>query len=109
MQGDPRLTNIIAEIVFRSGFSVGAGVMLKIPLQLTLLPQIYGIPKMMVLVIKADLNLYGAKIELNKSAGATMINPWKDEIEVDDILPEKFSISLQKRRQSFFRWVLHSF
>ncbi|MCA9357228.1 hypothetical protein H6784_00505 [Candidatus Nomurabacteria bacterium] len=101
VQGDPRLTNIIAEIVFRSpGFSVGAGSNVENTATVDFtssstayLNDGFG--------TKADLNLYGAKIELNKSAGATMINPWKDEIEADDILPEKFSISLQKDDKAF--------
>lgn len=92
--GDPRLTNILAKIVFRSpGFSIGGGEAdeNKAVIEFTNESTAYlndgkG--------TKAPLTTFGASIELNPRAGGTMVNEWKDEVTADQFPPEEFSIDL---------------
>lgn len=98
--GDPRLTNVLARIVFRSpGFSIGGGsvesdAMVSYKAESTAyLNDGRG--------TKAELATYGAKIELSQKPGATMLNAWKDEVAADNISPEEFSIYLQKDEKAF--------
>lgn len=99
--GDPRLTNALIEIVFRSpGFTIGggsaAGDVAKIEFtdeSTAYLNDGQG--------TKASLMTYGSAITLAQKAGATQVNDWKDEIAADTTAPEKFSISLQKDERAF--------
>lgn len=100
ISGDPRLSNVIAQIVFRSpGFIVGGG---SDELQATInftdestayLNDGRG--------TKADLTTYGSSIELNKSPGDSMSNPWQDRVQEDNVPPAQFAISLQKGDKEF--------
>jgi hypothetical protein len=99
--GDPRLTNVLTEIVFRSpGFTIAAG----------------GVDENKAVIAfsdettaylndgrgtKATLATYAASIQLNSSAGSRMINEWKEEVSSDNIPPEKFSVSLHKDDKAF--------
>jgi len=97
--GDPRLTNTLAKVVFRSpGFSVGGSndTVATVHFEDTstaLLNDGFG--------TKAKLLTYGAQITLNPKAGVTMSNPWQEEVSVDVIKPEKFSIELIKGDGNF--------
>lgn len=98
--GDPRLTNNIVELIFRSpGFMVGS------PSDLNAAVIEFG-PETTAYLndgqgTKADLATYGAQIELDKSAGSVMQDPWRTEVADDNILPQEFSITLQKDTRAF--------
>jgi hypothetical protein len=99
LAGDPRLTNTLAKLVFRSpGFTVGGSDELTATVAFTDASTVYlndgfGTP------VRPDI--YGATIDLNQKAGSTMLNEWKDEVSADNIKPEEFSILLQKDDQAF--------
>jgi hypothetical protein len=98
--GDPRLTNILAKIVFQSpGFVVGGG---AIGTEATIS---FGEESAAYLNdglgTKATLSTYPAKIELDPKLGGTITNKWQEDVNADDILPEEFSISLQKDDKAF--------
>lgn len=98
--GDPRLTNVLAEIIFRSpGFSVGASSDNPVATvefsdeSTAYLNDGKG--------TKADLVTYGARIEMNARPGATQLNPWQAEVAADEFPPEQFSIFLEKDATAF--------
>tara|TARA_B100000508_G_C11460432_1_gene279005 strand:+ start:1656 stop:2726 length:1071 start_codon:yes stop_codon:yes gene_type:complete len=94
--GDPRLTNILTEIVFQSpGFVIGGGSDDESKAEVyfaettnVLLNDGRGTP--------ASLVTYGAKFELSKRPGAELKNDWRGEVAADIDPPEEFSISLEK-------------
>ncbi len=90
--GDPRLTNVLFEIVLQSpGFSVGSGGTTATidfaPESSALLNDGFG--------TKAELVTYPAKIELDPRPGTSLQNPWREEVLTDSVPPEEFVISLQ--------------
>ncbi len=92
--GDPRLSNVLAEIIFRSpGFSVGGSNVNTATIE-------FGEESTAYLNdgrgTKAALNKYPAVITLDPKPSAEMVNPWQGQVESDDVIPEEFSISLQK-------------
>lgn len=101
VQGDPRLSNVLAEIIFRSpGFVIGGGSPDKLNASVSFAPEStaylndgQG--------TKAPLMTYGAEIELSQKAGATMLNSWQEEVTADEMPPEKFSINLVKGEGNF--------
>lgn len=101
VQGDPKLTNILAEVVFRSpGFSItdggSGGDVAEIAFSdesTAYLNDGRG--------TKATLKTYGSTIKLAKGAGSTLVNDWKTKVAEDTIPPEKFSILLEKGDKSF--------
>ncbi|MCA9358772.1 hypothetical protein KC926_01045 [Candidatus Kaiserbacteria bacterium] len=97
--GDPRLTNVLTRIVFRSpGFSIGGSSETNAEVS-------FG-PETTAYLndgrgTKADLALYGSKIELSQKPGTVMVNDWKGEVADDKTPPEEFSLSLQKDEKAF--------
>lgn len=101
VQGDPRLTNTIATMIFRSpGFSIGGG------------DADEGIAKVSFtdfttayvndgLGTKAELSTYGTQISLNKKAGPGIVDPWRQAVSEDTQPPEEFSIFLEKEDLAF--------
>jgi len=95
--GDPRLTNVLTEIIFRSpGFVVGGSAsdsnVAKVefaPESAAYLNDGRG--------TKANLATYGASITLNSAGGSGQNNVWRDKVNSDNIPPEKFSILLEQR------------
>ncbi len=95
VEGDPRLTNIVAEIIFRSpGMQVGGsdGTEVKID---------FGEETRVFLNdgqgTEATLVALGATYTLEKGAGASgIIDNWRESVRADDVPPEQFSIDLQK-------------
>lgn len=97
--GDPRLTNVLTEIVFQSpGFTVGGS----------------GEPVAVIdfsdestaylndgLGTKAALATYPTKIDLDPKPGTEIVNPWQDRVRADNIPPEEFSVSLEKDDHAF--------
>lgn len=90
--GDPRLTNILTEIVFRSpGFTIAGGDA----------DELLGVVSFTDETTaylndgrgtKASLNLYSAEIQLEKGTGPNRLNTWKEDVSADTIPPEEFSI-----------------
>ncbi|USN92152.1 MAG: hypothetical protein H6782_04740 [Candidatus Nomurabacteria bacterium] len=99
--GDPMLTNVVAEIVFRSpGFSVGGGSSEEALAKLSFSDETTAYLND-GLGTKADLSTYGATVELKPQAGQSQVNDWKNQITADKIAPEEFSISVQKDNKAF--------
>ncbi len=92
--GDPSLTNIIAELVFRSpGFSIGAGDAPTANIWVDETSQVlihdgFGTP--------ASLRTQGAIITLLGTAGETTEDDWKNRVQTDTTKPSDFLISLFK-------------
>jgi hypothetical protein len=101
VQGDPRLTNKLINIVFRSpGFTVGGGGNDENFAEIKFEPETsaylndgQG--------TQANLVAYGAKISLSRTGGQEIVNPWNDLVDEDTILPEEFSITLEKDTLAF--------
>lgn len=99
VSGDPRLTNTLAKIVFRSpGFQIGGSqdttAEVAFAAETTAyLNDGYG--------TAAKLATYPAKMQLSQKPGTSLINPWQDEVNADTIAPEEFSISLQRDERAF--------
>jgi hypothetical protein len=95
VQGDPSLTNIIAEVVFRSpGFQIGASnVGDQAEINFSPLTQLYlndGAGT------KAELRTISSTITLEKGPGNLIVDDWRAQVQADDIPPELFSISLER-------------
>ncbi len=97
--GDPSLTNIVAEVVFRSpGFSVGTGgesnahVWLDEATQV-LLHDGLGSP--------SALSTRGANIVLLEGAGPSTDDSWRERVSDDSIPPADFIIELQNYESAF--------
>ncbi len=93
VDGDPMLTNVVAEIIFRSpGMQVGGtdagdqAVIQFLPETQALLNDGQG--------TRAVLATYGSTINLNKSAAALITDEWRQDVKNDVIPPEKFTIEL---------------
>lgn len=92
IDGDPRLTNIIADIVFRSpGNIIGASpadqaVVDFLPETRVILNDEFG--------TEAPLRTLGATINLDRNPGPALTDNWRSEVQADDIPPESFSITL---------------
>ncbi|MBP6924717.1 MAG: hypothetical protein KBC62_04655 [Candidatus Pacebacteria bacterium] len=102
VQGDPRLTNNIVKLIFRSpGFSIGASdssgtTSAKIefaPETTAYLNDGFG--------TKAELALYGANIDLSDTPGATIEDPWREAVVTDTIPPSQFSIQIERDTKAF--------
>jgi len=97
--GDPSLTNVILELVFRSpGLSVGGGNNQSARIWLddstqALLHDGFGTP--------ATLTIHDSMISLNDGAGASPNDTWREEILDDSELPSDFRIELGKDETAF--------
>lgn len=97
--GDPRLTNVLTEIVFQSpGFTVGGNSDTVATIDFSEESTAYLNDG---LGTKATLQVYPAKINLDTKPGTTIVNPWQQEVQADNSPPEEFSISLQKDNAAF--------
>jgi hypothetical protein len=92
VEGDPRLTNIIAEIVFRSpGMMIGGGDNNEVLIDFGDTTQVLlndGLGTV------ASLRTLGARYTLDRAAGAELNDPWRDSVRADNIPPEEFSLDL---------------
>jgi hypothetical protein len=100
VQGDPRLTNVIADIIFRSpGFQIGTDSDdTEAVIDFTSETKAYVNDGQ---GSKAPLRLLGSKITLDKNAGAIINDEWREEVKLDDSPPEKFSITLTRDEVAF--------
>lgn len=95
IEGDPRLTNTLAKIIFRlPGFSVGSGGITASSTGSVEFSQETTAYLNDGLGTKADLSTYGATIALSDKPGAELKDDWQREIEADNIPPEQFSLEL---------------
>jgi hypothetical protein len=101
IQGDPRLTNNIVKIIFRSpGFSIGSNTSGTSTAKIEFAPETAAYIND-GLGTKAELALYGASIDLSDKAGATIQDPWRDAVVTDTIPPADFSIELARDDKAF--------
>jgi len=101
VQGDPRLTNVIAEIIFRSpGFQIGGGNSDTDEATIDFAPETQAYINDGQ-GTKAQLKTLGSRITLEKTAGASIIDDWREAVQADDLPPEEFSITLTKDKVAF--------
>jgi hypothetical protein len=99
VSGDPSLTNIIAEFVFRSpGFTIGAGdnPTAKVwvdPISQVLLNDGYG--------TKTGLQTQDATLSLLSTAGTTNTDTWRSRVSDDTVPPSDFAVTLSNDKNSF--------
>ena len=98
--GDPRLTNNVVDLLFASpGMQIGtsaSGNEVAInfaPETRVLLNDGFG--------TTASTTFFGAQIHLTKEAGNEILNPWREAVENDNIIPEKFSIGIERTTNAY--------
>lgn len=98
--GDPRLTNVVVDLLFRSpGLQIGSTESGKVATinfsdqTRVLLNDGFG--------TDAPTRLFGAQYTLSDRAGNRLINEWGDIVTSDNVPPEEFSISLQRTPNAF--------
>jgi hypothetical protein len=97
--GDPRLTNVLTEIVFQlPGFAVGGNGDPVATISFSDESTAYLNDGLGTKVTPAT---YPAKISLDSKVGISIANPWHEEVKADNVPPEEFSISLQKDDTTF--------
>jgi hypothetical protein len=95
IQGDPRLTNTIAKLIFRlPGFSVGSGGISASSTGAVEFSQETTAYLNDGAGTKAELSTYGATVSLSDKPGPELKDDWQKEIEADNIPPEQFSIEM---------------
>jgi hypothetical protein len=95
--GDPRLTNVMADIIFRSpGFVVGGTQSDSNTATIDFAPETTAYLND-GRGTKADLSTYSAMITLNSTGGTGENNQWRSKVNNDKIPPEEFSIYLEQR------------
>lgn len=98
--GDPRLTNTLVKLVFRSpGFNIGDGTG-------TTTGKVEFLPETTAYLndgfgTKAELMLLGTSIELGDKPGAELKDPWREAVVTDTVPPEPFSIDLVQEAKTF--------
>ncbi len=97
--GDPSLTNVLAEIVFRSpGFAVGAGTNPVGTVWIDEASQVFlhdGIGT------RAELRTEGATFTLLSTAGTAIDDSWKNRVNEDETPPADFAITLAQDETAF--------
>jgi hypothetical protein len=98
--GDPRLTNVLVEIVFRSpGFVIGVEDIVDTNIATIDFADTTTVYLNDGLGTKAPLTTYSATITLNDRPGSSLKNEWREKVAADEILPEEFSIELVRDEQ----------
>ena len=101
VEGDPGLTNVVADIIFRSpGLQIGSTAEGN--------TAVIGFgPETQVYLndgqgTKAPLTLLPSTITLEKTAGSGgIVDEWRNEVQEDTLPPEEFSISLERDEVAF--------
>ena len=100
VQGDPNLTNVLVELVFRApGLQIGGGKdVSSATVNFTDQTTAYlndgkG--------TKANLRTLGTSFSLSNKIGNEIIDPWLLEVKDDNILPEEFTINLERDDKTF--------
>jgi hypothetical protein len=95
--GDPRLTNTLTEIIFRSpGFVVGGTKSDSNTATIDFSPETTAYLND-GRGTKAALSTYAAQITLSSTGGSGENNQWRTKVNADNIPPEEFSIYLEQR------------
>ncbi len=95
VDGDPMLTNVLAEIIFRSpGMQVGSPESGDMAL-LEFAPETQALLNDGQGTV-AQLSTFNSSIKLEKTAGATMSDDWREFVKTDNLPPEEFSINLNR-------------
>jgi hypothetical protein len=101
IQGDPRLTNTIVKLIFRSpGFIVGGNPTGSSTAKVEFAPETTAYLND-GLGTKAQLALYGANFDMSDKAGPVLKDDWHQEVLNDTTPPEQFSIDLQRDKVAF--------
>lgn len=98
--GDPRLSNVVAEFIFRSpGFQIGGGAEAD-SATVTISPEskVYLNDGQGTI---APLRTFNATIALSKTPGPGIVDPWRESVANDTIPPQEFSISLERDQTAF--------
>ena len=100
INGDPRLTNVLAKIIFQApGFMIGGGSNNpQAKIEFTSETTAYLNDG---LGTKAQLTTYGALINIISKPGEELVNDWQDKVNEDKIKPEPFTILLEKGERAF--------
>lgn len=101
VQGDPGLTNVIADIIFRSpGFSIGGqtgggttAVISFAPETQAYLNDNFG--------TKAELRTLPSTLTLEPGAGPGIVDDWRAAVQADILPPEEFSLNLVRDTTTF--------
>lgn len=100
VEGDPQLTNVVAEIIFRSpGLQIGGSDDTEVKVDFA--------PETQVLLndgqgTRAPLVTLGGTFTLTKEAGAGgIVDTWREEVRADNLPPEEFSITLTREEVAF--------
>lgn len=100
VDGDPRLTNTLFEIIVRSpGFTIGGGGG-EGPGRVDFGPQTTAYLNN-GLGTQAPLTTFGSEITLFNQAGGELQNPWSDEVAADTTPPQEFGITLERDERTF--------
>ncbi len=100
VEGDPRLTNVVAEIIFRSpGMQVGGSNETEARVDFA--------PETMALLndgqgTEAPLRTLGGKFTLDRDAGGGIVDDWREAVSEDNIPPESFSLELVKDEEGIY-------
>lgn len=98
--GDPRLTNNIVKLIFRSpGFTIGArSESNEASVQFTDVTTAYLNDGLGTQVVP---RLFGATMTLSPQAGSGIVDPWRAAVSADTTPPEEFSIFLERDELAF--------
>jgi hypothetical protein len=100
VQGDPRLTNSIVQLVFRApGLQVGGGEA-RNQADIKFLPETTAYLND-GLGTKASLQLLGTTLKLNDTVGSQIVDDWRAVVQSDNVPPEEFSIDLVRDEKTF--------
>ena len=100
VDGDPRLTNIIAEVIFRSpGMMIGGSD--------DITARIDFAPETQVLLndgqgTRAPLTTLGGTFTLDPNPGTGITDTWREDVRADNLPPEEFSIALEKDPEGIY-------
>jgi hypothetical protein len=100
IEGDPRLSNIIAEIVFRSpGLQIGGG-------ESSNVAAVAFAPESNVYLndgqgTLAALTSFGSTITLERTPGQDITDNWRKAVQNDTNPPQEFSVSLERDTLAF--------
>jgi hypothetical protein len=100
IEGDPRLSNVIAKIVFRSpGLQIGGGSDANSAVvAFDAASQVYLNDGLGTL---ATLTTYPSTITLERTPGQSINDSWRQDVIDDVIPPREFSISLERDEKAF--------
>ena len=100
IDGDPRLSNVVVEIVFRSpGLQIGGGsevnsaTVAVSPESVAYLNDGLG--------TAVPLRAFASIINLERGAGAEIVDPWREQVQTDTTPPQQFSIELVRDDKAF--------